>query len=220
MRFPLVRSGDNDSPIAWWEWLFAPLLMPLFLVLLLLMVVVSVPIELGRQLVMYRREKQLPKRLAEHGHFLDWPDLKRRLEAGEGTLIVEHCALHGPIREWWTEDDVIASAPAALPKSIRSLGDELEVLRDFSRTCAGKYVDLASGTAKLTVVRGSILKKLNPAKYVVVDIGGGWMTALFLPTAGRQLRDLYPRAKVVSLFTSFDEPLLLEGDLEDTLLGD
>lgn len=26
MRIPLVRSGGDDTPIAWWEWLFSPLM--------------------------------------------------------------------------------------------------------------------------------------------------------------------------------------------------
>jgi hypothetical protein len=42
MRIPLVRSGGDDTPTAWWEWLFAPVMMPLFLVGLLLLAGLSI----------------------------------------------------------------------------------------------------------------------------------------------------------------------------------
>jgi hypothetical protein len=43
MRIPIVRGCGNDSPIAWWEWLFAPIVYPLFIVWIVLMAIISVP---------------------------------------------------------------------------------------------------------------------------------------------------------------------------------
>jgi hypothetical protein len=34
MRIPLVCAGDDETPPAWWEWLFAPIMLPLFFLLL------------------------------------------------------------------------------------------------------------------------------------------------------------------------------------------
>lgn len=45
MWIPLVRSRGDESPIAWWEWLFAPIIMPMFFIFLSVMAVVSVPVE-------------------------------------------------------------------------------------------------------------------------------------------------------------------------------
>ena len=42
MRLPLVRSGTDGPPIAWWEWLFAPLMMLLTLLLLPFLMCVGV----------------------------------------------------------------------------------------------------------------------------------------------------------------------------------
>jgi hypothetical protein len=60
--------------------------------------------------------------------------------------------------------------------------------------------------------------RLDPRKYVVIDLGGGLMTAVFLPT-GRKLAELYPRARLVTLIDWFDGPLLFAGDAESVLLG-
>jgi hypothetical protein len=46
------------------------------------------------------------------------------LKAGEGTLIVEHRTPKGPIREWWTEDDLVAASPVRLPVCVTSPPDE------------------------------------------------------------------------------------------------
>ena len=45
MRIPLARFGSDETPIAWWEWLFAPIMIPLFFVFLLVAALVSVPLE-------------------------------------------------------------------------------------------------------------------------------------------------------------------------------
>ena len=42
MRIPLL-SGPADRPVAWWEWLFAPVVYPAVLVAMLVFGVVSVP---------------------------------------------------------------------------------------------------------------------------------------------------------------------------------
>jgi hypothetical protein len=41
MRVPLIRSRGDESPIEWWEWLFAPLLYAVLLLAVPPLVVVS-----------------------------------------------------------------------------------------------------------------------------------------------------------------------------------
>ncbi|MGL6072993.1 MAG: hypothetical protein ACRC8S_02405 [Fimbriiglobus sp.] len=213
---PLVRSGGDESPIAWWEWLFAPIMMPLFIIFLLVMAVVSVPLEFVYRLRQQREEKRLQPRLAAAGRFLDWPAVEAKLQAGEGTLIVEHLSPKGPIREWWAEDDLIAASPVPLPTSLKSPPAEgqLQPLQEFAATCAARYADLASGAAKLTEVPVPLERQLDPAKYVVVDLGGGLMTTILLPT-GRRLA-----GKVVTLVNWLGEPVLFAGDAESVFLAD
>jgi hypothetical protein len=43
VRLPLIRFGRDDRPIAWWEWLFLPVLMPTVGALLGIAAVLSVP---------------------------------------------------------------------------------------------------------------------------------------------------------------------------------
>jgi hypothetical protein len=220
MRMPLVRSGGDETPIAWWEWLFAPLLMPLFFVALLVLAVVSIPVEFVYRVRQQREERQFRPRLAAAGRCVEWAEVEARLQAGEGTLIIEHLSPKGPIREWWTEEDVIAGAPVALPSSLASPPPEgqQQAVQEYARACAAKYLDVESGTAKLTEVPVPLTRRLDPRKYVVVHLGGGLMTAILLATE-RHLAEQYPRGKVVTLIAWFDEPILAVGDAEAVFLG-
>lgn len=52
--------------------------------------------------------------------------LRSKLEAGEGTLIIEY-GFKTPTRTWWTADDVPATATAPAPSR-----DEVQLLRHMS----------------------------------------------------------------------------------------
>src|SRR4051794_13118809 len=43
MRIPLVRSGGDETPIAWWEWLFTPVVVMLVFVVGGALAIVSIP---------------------------------------------------------------------------------------------------------------------------------------------------------------------------------
>lgn len=43
MRFPLVRIGGDDSPTAAWEWLFAPIVLPILILPLACLALLSIP---------------------------------------------------------------------------------------------------------------------------------------------------------------------------------
>jgi hypothetical protein len=220
MRIPLVRSGGDETPIAWWEWLFAPIMMPLFFIFLLVMAIVSVPVEFVYRLRQQRLEKQLRPRLAAVGRFMEWDEVEAKLRAGVGTLIVEHRSPKGPIREWWTEDDLVTGTPVPLPASLKSPPQEgqLQPLQEFAKSCSARYVDIETGAAKLTEVAVPLGKRLDPRKYVVVDLGGGLMTAIILVT-GRRLTEKYPQGKVVTLLAWSEEPHLFVGDAESVFLA-
>jgi hypothetical protein len=53
MRIPLVRLDGDESPISWWEELFAPIMLPLFFIFLLILAIVTIPVEF-----VYRRRQQ------------------------------------------------------------------------------------------------------------------------------------------------------------------
>jgi hypothetical protein len=220
MRIPLYRSGGDETPIAWWEWLFVPIMTPLGIVFLLVAAVVSVPVEFVWRLRQQRAEKQLRARLAAAGRFIDWDAVEAGLKASAGTLIIEHRSPKGPIREWWTEDDLVAAAPVPLPTSLVSPPEEgqLRPIQEYAKVCSARYVDIEAGTARLTEVPVPLERRLDPRKYVVVDLGGGLMTAIILHT-GRKLSEKYPQGKVVTLLAWSDEPLLFKGDAESVFLA-
>src|SRR4051794_21512681 len=114
MRIPLVRSGRDDTPIAWWEWLFAPVMMPLFIVALLVLAGLSVLALPFLLLAFWWRERRFARLMRDRGRFIPWQELKPHLQAGEGTLVVEQAQKDG-VRVWWTQEDVAQEAPAQPP---------------------------------------------------------------------------------------------------------
>jgi hypothetical protein len=176
-----------QHPTAWWEFLFAPIMIPLLLLILLLIGVVSIPLAFIHGQRQLRKERQLRSRLIAAGRFIEWSEIKVRWKAGDGTLIVEWFTFIDAPRYWWTEVDLIGAAPFHLPVSSNSLpeGEELERLQAFAKTCLLRYVDIQIGIAKLT--------------------NREW--------TGTPASEKYPRSKVVSLCAwTGHEPLVFVGD--------
>lgn len=220
MRLPLVRSGDDDSPTAWWEWLFAPVMVPAFFLFLFAMAVVSIPGSLVTKVRRRIQERQMISRFSAVGRYLDWPNVEAHLRVGEGTLIIEHCSPDGPVREWWTADDIIAEAPISLPQSLKTSVEDthLDVLVEFAQNCSSKYLDEKNGVAQLTRVPVPWRRALELSDYVVVNIGG-WCMAIVLPT-DRRLAEKYPNAKIITLITWLpNKPWVAVGDAEDVFLA-
>jgi hypothetical protein len=169
--------------------------------------------------LIYREEKRLRHKLTLVNRFITWAEVEAKFSAGTGTLVVEHRGPKGPIREWWTEEDVIAASPVSLPASLKSPPNEAEIEphKQYSKLCATRYVDLEAGGAKATEVPVPLLRRLDPRKYMVVDLGGGLMTAVVLKS-GRKLAEKYPQGKVVTLLAWSEEPLLFLGDAESVFL--
>ena len=205
MRIPLIRSGGDETLIAWWEWLFAPIMMPLFFSILLVMAAASVPVMFVYRRRERRQEKQLRTQLAAAGRFMEWAEVEGKMKSGDGTLIIECREPKGPIREWWTEDDLETAAPVPLPASLRQVVEyQLPSLQEYAKVCLTHYVDIETGIAKLTEVRVSLDWTLHSGKFL-----------------RRNLSEKYPQGKVVTLLTlSWEDeprPLLLKGDYESVL---
>ncbi len=151
MHIPLLRFRNDRTPIAWWEWLFAPVLLPLLLVgtvlLLAGLAVFFVPYYMVHQWWRERRFKQL---MRDGGRFVSWIELEPRLKAGTGTLVVEQ-AHKNCVRFWWTEQNVMLEAPTQCPPE-----QELDYMRiaephPFVSWCYRRYLSADSGEAFLTV---------------------------------------------------------------------
>jgi hypothetical protein len=215
MRVPFLRSDSEDPAYAWWEWLLAPVVIPLVLVLLAVAAIAAVPVEFLLRIYLRRAERKFAARLASAGRVMAWSEVEARLLSGEGTLIVEHTSPKGPVREWWTPNGLVGSAPVPLPTSVTSVIRDVDAgpLAEYARSCVTLYTDDRTGAAMLTRVPAPLSRRVDPRKYVVVELGGGCISAIFLPT-GRGLAGRYPGGRVVTLLTWSDHPFVAAGDAE------
>src|SRR5262245_26489629 len=112
MRIPLFRFGRDDRPLAAWEYAFLPSAavgIVLYLSLASILAVLVGPILMPLVAVLsIRDERRLRRRLASCGRFIDWSSLEAKLKQGEGTLIMHHESPYGPLRIWWTEQDLLS----------------------------------------------------------------------------------------------------------------
>jgi hypothetical protein len=63
---------------------------------------------------------------------VSWAEACSRAENGNGCLISDHQSMKGPVRVWWTSNDVPAITPYACffeesPDSLESLNSEFDV---------------------------------------------------------------------------------------------
>ena len=107
MRIPIYRSRDENTPKAWWEWLFLLIVAPVLIMRLIIQEALTV-------LILWRREQHYMRSMKEGGRFIPWKDLEPRLQVGEGTLMVEQAHKIGN-RLWWTPDDVMHEASIQAP---------------------------------------------------------------------------------------------------------
>ena len=62
-------------------------------------------------LVMLWRERAFSKQMAGRSRVMGWPDFRQALEQRRGTVIVERYSFAGPVRWWWTQDQVSDVCP-------------------------------------------------------------------------------------------------------------
>jgi len=209
-------------PVAWQDvlWLGLKYFVGAGLILLALLYVGSLVLLAIHRIRLRREEQQLRSDLKLQDRVLAGPDLDAKMKAGAGTLIVEHRSPSGPIREWWTADDLLTMAPVALPACISAQPEwrTEESVMNYAQHCVERYLHLDTGLAKLTRVPRTRLQSLDPRKYVTVHLGEGLMTTIYLDT-GRKLDQKFPGGKIVTLVTWFDRPLIFRGDAETVFLS-
>jgi hypothetical protein len=87
---------------------------------------------------------------------MDWPALLRSLEAKNGTMIEEWLSEKGPVRRWWTPDNVAAISPHGFPDS----GVEGVFDRQFDHFCSWCYENYTNGvTGKALFLASSYVRK-------------------------------------------------------------
>lgn len=210
--------ADGSERLQWWFWpllLMCILVSPLALVLLLLAEVISIPARIILRDQQYRRERKLQALLASVGRFIPWPEVETQLKNGSGTLIVQLRSPNRTMRTWWTADDIIGKAPLLLPRSFSEIYFEadLKPLHVYTRHCLERYLAEDYGSGKLTEapLPRSAPNDLHGLTYVMQN--DELVVQITLPR-GRNLRQQFPQAKVVTVFEWIRDPVMAIGDAE------
>ena len=94
-----------------------------------------------------RRERAFREELRARGRLMGWEDSKRKMENCEGTLIGEWYSFKGPVRGWWTPENVREVSPHPVGDRLGSSVERSFV--DFAYWCRDRYTDSERGTAFL-----------------------------------------------------------------------
>lgn len=122
----------------------------LLLPLLLVGGALSIPYAIIARRVISRRERRFTNSMRAVGRTVDWEHFIREIDAGHGTLIVERFSFKGPIRMWWTGDDVYELCPYPSADWLTMATEtSFDALRDW---CRNKYT---SNTGSALLVGGS-----------------------------------------------------------------
>jgi len=122
----------------------------LLLPLLLVGGVLSIPYTMVYRRVKSRRERRFANSMKASGRIINWEHFAPEITAGRGTLIVERFSLKGPIRMWWTPEDVYEVCPYPLVDWLTMAREtNFDAVRDW---CHGKYT---SNRGQALLVDGS-----------------------------------------------------------------
>jgi hypothetical protein len=124
------------------------------------------------------RERKYLNALRSQGRFVTADDLRPRLDAGLGTLIVD-TGQKGPHRVWWTEDDLLGLGNPVSTKE--EFFAALKGEHAFNARCLTEYLEDKTGKALLTSMRTGDFR-------------------------GERLGRTFPKAKVVTVVRAFPRP--------------
>lgn len=90
---------------------------------------------------------------------MEWADFIHELEQGNGTLIVERFSFKGPIRLWWTSENVYKTCPHALVDWLTMARDaDFKPIRDWCHKnytgATGRAMLVAGTTDQWRTIRG------------------------------------------------------------------
>jgi hypothetical protein len=110
------------------------LLLPL-LPLAFLAAAMSIPYTKIRRSRMARREGSFAESMKLRGRVMEWADFIGEVDRGNGMLIVERFSFKGPIRLWWTRDNLYKTCPYPLVDWFTMANDTtFDPVRDWCHT--------------------------------------------------------------------------------------
>jgi hypothetical protein len=122
----------------------------LVLPLLFVGAALSIPYTAVTRRLQARRERKFSNSMRISGRTMEWARFVREMKDGHGTLIIERFSFKGPIRMWWTPDNVYEICPYPLVDWLTMAKEtNFDAVRDW---CHEKYT---SATADASLVDGS-----------------------------------------------------------------
>lgn len=132
---------------------------PFLLLILLCWMIISTPAALIRS-CRYRR--RIRTHFGAAGRLLDKAELRRRIDRGEGTLIIDGACKHEMNRVLWTPDRLFKLGPS--PATARGPGHSQWATNEFLMWCRPRYADPLTGSAVVVITSpGPLIRRLSRA---------------------------------------------------------
>lgn len=127
---------------------------PLGLAALLVLGGLSIPVGLIQRQLARRRRYQLRSDMRSRGRAVAFSEIEKEANGGDGTLIVEWRFPQGPIRHWWTPEDIYVQCPYPLGSPVNPF--ESSPFADAVGWCRERYTDPDKGSAALVIADRAI----------------------------------------------------------------
>jgi hypothetical protein len=147
--FEMTRRSPNDP--GFWRGLLNGLIFLAVLPLILIALLLSIPYSHFRRALIRRSERKFTEQMKKAGRFMPWDEFECAVDGGSGTAIIESLGIHGPVRLWWTPEDVPALSPHEFQRGAEFASLDVKNA-PFFRWCCARYTDPASGGALLVDV--------------------------------------------------------------------
>ena len=137
------RALDEKAPGHYLGAIFAVLLIPV----LLIGACLAIPFKFVWRWMREHREHRFRMLMKSRGRLITWQDLLREVHDAGGTCIEERFSPKGPVRFWWTQEDVYRESPHeiidwfTMRKGFRG--------EQFVQWCRGRYTSADGGSAVL-----------------------------------------------------------------------
>ena len=93
---------------------FGPLWAVVFVPLLFVGAALSIPYSAIKNRRRTRQERRFASLMDLHGRTIPWNNFIAEVDARMGTLVVERFSFKGPVRRWWTSENVYDLCPYPL----------------------------------------------------------------------------------------------------------
>jgi hypothetical protein len=134
------RHGRREPvDLGWWSLFFIPVM---FIVAGL-----SIPFTLVAGRVQRRHERAFRTKMQGLGRVVEWRDFLKAINETRGTVILERYSFKGPVRWWWTSENLYDISPYPTADWFTMLTDES--FQPFAEWCSQRYTTPSEGLAFL-----------------------------------------------------------------------